>query len=71
MESAKRLVVGLSPLGSSALAITHADETDQIGVGIELAAATRMPISYLHEGLDLDHALSAPNPFTLAQRLLP
>jgi flagellar biosynthesis protein FlhF len=71
MESAKRLVVGLSPLGSSALAITHADETDQIGVGIELAAATRMPISYLHEGLDLDHALSALNPFTLAQRLLP
>ena len=71
MESAKRLLVGLSPLGSTGLAITHADETDQLGVGIELAAAARMPINYLHEGLDLDHALSAPNPFTLAQRLLP
>jgi flagellar biosynthesis GTPase FlhF len=71
MQSAKRLLVGLSPLGTTGIAITHIDETDQLGVAIELAAATRMPISYLHEGLDLDRALSAPNPFSLAQRLLP
>ena len=71
MESAKRLLVGLSPLGTTGIAITHIDETDQLGVAVELAAATRTPISYLHEGLDLDRALSAPNPFSLAERLLP
>ena len=71
MESAKRLLIGLSPLGTTGIAITHIDETDQLGVAIELAAATRTPISYLHEGLDLDRALSAPNPFSLAERLLP
>lgn len=70
-ETAKRLLVSLAPLGPTGLAITHIDETDQLGVAIELAAATRTPISYLHEGLDLDRALSAPNPFALAQRLLP
>ncbi len=70
-ETAKRLLISLSPLGMTAIAVTHADETDQLGVAVELAAATRTPISYLHEGLDIDHALSAPSPFTLAQRLLP
>ncbi len=70
-ETAKRLLISLSPLGMTAIAVTHADETDQLGVAIELAAATRTPITYLHEGLDIDRALSAPNPFALAQRLLP
>ena len=70
-ETAKQLLISLSPLGMTGIAITHADETDQLGVAVELAAASRTPISYLHEGLDLDRALSAPNPFSLAQRLLP
>ena len=70
-ETAKRLLANLSPLGTTGLAITHVDETNQLGVAIELAVAARMPISYLHEGLDLGSALSAPNPFTLAQRLVP
>jgi flagellar biosynthesis protein FlhF len=70
-ETAKRLLAGLSPLGTTGIAITHIDETNQLGVAIELAVAARMPISYLHEGLDLGSALSAPNPFSLAQRLVP
>ena len=70
-ETAKRLLTGLAPLGTTGIAITHVDETDQLGIAVELAAATRTPVSYLHEGLDLDRALSAPNPFSLAERLLP
>jgi flagellar biosynthesis GTPase FlhF len=34
---AEQLLAALEPLGASALALTHADETDQLGVGIELA----------------------------------
>jgi flagellar biosynthesis GTPase FlhF len=70
-ETARRLLAALAPLSPTGIAVTHADETDQLGVAIELAAATRTPITFVHEGLDLDHALSAPNPFALAQRLLP
>jgi flagellar biosynthesis GTPase FlhF len=35
--AAEQLLAALEPLGASSLALTHADETDQIGVGIELA----------------------------------
>ena len=35
--AAEQLLASLEPLGASSVALTHADETDQLGVGIELA----------------------------------
>jgi hypothetical protein len=35
--AAEQLLASLEPLGASSMALTHADETDQLGVGIELA----------------------------------
>ena len=35
--AAEQLLASLEPIGPAALALTHADETDQLGVGIELA----------------------------------
>jgi flagellar biosynthesis protein FlhF len=70
-ETGKRLIAGFSALGVTGIAITHADETDQLGVAIELACTSGIPVSFLHDGLDLDSALSATDPVSLATRLLP
>ncbi|HUH82023.1 MAG TPA: hypothetical protein VLZ06_11930 [Solirubrobacteraceae bacterium] len=35
--AAEQLLASLEPIGADGLALTHADETDQLGVGIELA----------------------------------
>jgi hypothetical protein len=35
--AAEQLLAALAPLGASSLVLTHGDETDQVGVGIELA----------------------------------
>jgi hypothetical protein len=70
-ESGKRLIAGLSTLNITGIAITHADETDQLGVAVELACATGIPVAFIHNGLELDAALSATDPVSLAARLLP
>jgi flagellar biosynthesis protein FlhF len=70
-ESGRRLLAGLAPLQPTGIVITHADETDQLGVAVELACASGMPIAFVHDGLDLQRALSAPNPAWIARRLLP
>ncbi len=70
-QAARQLLSGLEPLRPSGIAVTHLDETDQLGVPVELAAATGTPIAYVHEGLDLRRALSAPDPVQIATRLLP
>jgi flagellar biosynthesis GTPase FlhF len=70
-ESGRRLLAGLAPLSPTGIAITHADETDQLGIAIELACASGIPIALLHDGLDLERAMTAPDPHDLATRLLP
>ena len=60
-----------SPLSPSGIVITHADETDQIGVAVELASTRGLPIAYVHEGLELGAAISSPDPTDIAKRLLP
>jgi flagellar biosynthesis protein FlhF len=70
-QTGRRLLAGLAPLRPTALAISHADETDQLGLAVELASAGRIPVSFLHEGLDIRTALSGTDPFQLASRLLP
>jgi flagellar biosynthesis protein FlhF len=70
-ESGRRLLAGVAPLQPTAVVITHADETDQLGIAVELACGSGMPIGFIHDGLDLNNALTAPNPAWIARRLLP
>ena len=65
------LIEGLSPLAPTGIVITHADETDHLGVAIELSRDSGIPIAYVHEGLELDRAVSVADPFMLARRVLP
>jgi flagellar biosynthesis protein FlhF len=71
---AAQLLEALSPLGVDALAISHADETDQLGVAVQTACTFGLAPIHL-----LARAGSAPgswtltwiDPFLLADRLLP
>lgn len=64
-----QLLEALRPLGASALAITHADETDQLGVAVEAACAFDLAPEYL---LDRGRGgLIQIDPTYLAERLLP
>jgi flagellar biosynthesis GTPase FlhF len=69
--SARQVLHAVQPFGPTAIVVTHADETDQLGVAFELACATGMPIAYVNDGLDLDTSLTAPDAYALAARLLP
>jgi flagellar biosynthesis GTPase FlhF len=71
MHAATKLVETLERLQPSGIVVTHADESDQLGVAAELSCLTGIPIAYVHEGLDVNSALSAPEPAALAARLLP
>ena len=69
--AASQLLGALRPLGANALAITHADETDQIGVAVEAACGFGLAPEYL-----LDHGrlgvrrLSPIDPGSVAARLM-
>jgi flagellar biosynthesis GTPase FlhF len=70
--AAAQLLQALKPLGANALAVTHADETDQIGVAVEAACRFELAPEYM-----LEHAraggwrLRQLAPSALAERLLP
>ncbi len=69
--AAAQLVTALRPLGASALAVTHADETDQIGVAVEAACAFGLAPEYT---LDRERSgrwrLGRIDPTGLAAKLL-
>ena len=71
VHAARKLVEGFAALGADGIAVTHADEAEQLGIAAELAHISGMPVAYIHEGLELDGALSAADPSSLAARLLP
>jgi flagellar biosynthesis GTPase FlhF len=71
VHAARKLVEGFAALGADGIAVTHADEADQLGIAAELAHISGVPVAYIHEGLELDDALSAADPSSLAARLLP
>jgi len=71
VHAARKLVEGFAALGADGIAVTHADEADQLGIAAELSHISGMPVAYIHEGLELDGALSAADPSSLAARLLP
>lgn len=71
---AAQLLAALGPLQANALAITHADETDQLGVAVQTACAFGLaPIHLLAraESAPRSWALSWIDPSLLADRLLP
>jgi SRP54-type protein, GTPase domain len=70
--AAAQLLQSLRPLGANALALTHADETDQFGVAVEAACRFGLAPEYMLErarggGWRLRQLL----PSVLAERLLP
>ena len=71
---AAQLLEALSPLGASALAITHADETDQLGVAVQAACTFGLaPIHLLArtERGGAEGGLTWIDPWLLVDRLLP
>ncbi|MGN6871959.1 MAG: hypothetical protein ACTHMY_26510, partial [Solirubrobacteraceae bacterium] len=71
VHAARKLLDGFAGLGADGIAVTHADEAEQLGIAAELSHITGMPVAYIHDGLELDSALSAADPSALAARLLP
>jgi flagellar biosynthesis GTPase FlhF len=71
VHAARKLLDGFAALGADGIAVTHADEADQLGIAAELSHISGMPVAYIHDGLELDSALSAADPSALAARLLP
>ena len=70
--AAAQLLRALRPLGANALAVTHADETDQIGVAVEAACEYGLAPEYtLDRGRSGGWRLSRIDPAELAVKLLP
>jgi flagellar biosynthesis GTPase FlhF len=69
--AAEQLLRALEPLGANALAVTHADETDQIGVAIEAGCRTGVAPEYvLDRGRGGGWRLQREDPTSLAGRVL-
>jgi len=65
-----KLVDGFSAFDLTGLVATHVDETDQLGVIVELSMLTGIPLSYTHTGLDLQNAVVPADPEQIAAELL-
>jgi flagellar biosynthesis GTPase FlhF len=69
--AAAQLLHALSPLGANALALTHADETDQIGVAVEAAYRFGLAPEYtLKRGRTSGWAIARTDPTGLAATLV-
>jgi SRP54 family protein len=70
--AAAQLLQALKPLGANALAVTHADETDQLGVAVEAACRFGLAPEYMLESARAGGwRLRQIAPSALAERLLP
>ena len=70
--AAAQLLQALRPLGANALALTHADETDQFGVAVEAACRFGLAPEYMLErSRGGGWRLRQLAPSELAERLLP
>ncbi len=69
-KAAAQLLEALRPLNADAIAITHADETDQLGVALDASCASGLaPVYTLESGRGA--GLLQVQPAELAERLLP
>ena len=69
-QAARRALASFGRLNPTAVAITHADETDHLAVVVEIAIAHRIPLAYFHAGTDHRSAISAADAGALARQLL-
>lgn len=70
--AAGQLLEALAPLGANALAVTHAEETDQVGVAVEVACKFGLAPEYrLDRGRSGAWRVGLTDPSALAERLLP
>jgi hypothetical protein len=70
--AAAQLLQALHPLGANAMAVTHADETDQLGVAVEAACRFGLAPEYMLERVRAGGwRLRQISPTALAERLLP
>jgi hypothetical protein len=70
-KAAAQLLSALAPLGASALAITHSDETDQLGISVQTACDFGLAPEYLLDRSRVRGGLARVDPTHLAERLLP
>jgi flagellar biosynthesis GTPase FlhF len=66
-----RLIDGFARMAPTGLAVTHIDEAEQLGIALELALTSGVPVAYLYAGLDLGTAITPADPSMLAQCLVP
>jgi flagellar biosynthesis GTPase FlhF len=69
-RAAEQLLEALRPLQASGLAITHADETDQLGVAVEAACRFGLAPEYLLDRGRVRGGLTRIDPTHLADRLI-
>jgi flagellar biosynthesis GTPase FlhF len=70
--AAAQLLAALRPLDANALVLTHADETDQIGVAVEAACRSAIAPEYMLErSRGGGWKLTQMSPTGLAAKLLP
>jgi len=70
--AAAQLLQALRPLGANAMAVTHADETDQLGVAVEAACRFGLAPEYMLERARAGGwRVRQISPTALAERLLP
>lgn len=70
VTAASQLLAALAPLKPDAIAITHADETDQLGVALQAACDFGLAPEYVLCGSRGEKALSRVDSAELADRLL-
>ncbi len=67
---AQELVERLAPLQPTGIAMTYGDATEHIGAVVELSCATRLPLAYVNDGLELPGSFAPADPARIAERLL-
>ncbi|MGA2471694.1 MAG: hypothetical protein ABSG64_13510 [Solirubrobacteraceae bacterium] len=71
LAAGRQMLTALAPLQPTAIVVTHADETDQLGVAVEISIESGLPIAFIHRGLELPGALAPTDPARTAAALLP
>ncbi len=69
-RSVRELMAGAAPIGPTALALTRTDETEYLGAGLELAAQSGTPVSWITWGADAPGGLEPATPDGLAAMVL-
>jgi len=69
-RAAGDILTGLSPLGVSRIALTHADETGHVGPAVGLAISSGKPFSYIGSGTSVPGGLYPANATALAAAVL-